>query len=288
MEQLCPISVLVPTKNEARNLGRCLEAIAGWADEIVIVDSRSEDATLEIAAAYDATVLQFDYKGGWPKKRQWALDTFSWRNDWILLLDADEILLPDIKAEIAQAIQDPQYDGYWIKFQIYFLGRMLRFGGSHLWKLSLFRKGKGHYELRLKDQDRSMCDMEVHEHVVVEGKTHRLRHPVRHENLNSLDQYITKHNEYSNWEARLLIEGASGEIEPSLFGNQAQRRRYLKQSILSLPGSPVAYFVLKYVFQLGWLDGTPGFIYAVFKAIQLFHTKAKLYEMKLKGGKASA
>lgn len=280
MSVACPLSVLIPTKNEERNLDRCLDAIAGWADEIVVVDSQSIDATLAIATRYGATSIQFHYEGGWPKKRQWALDTFNWRNDWILLLDADEILLPETKEEIAKAIHDRRYDGYWLKFQVYFLGRMLRYGGACLWKLSLFRKGKGHYEMRFRDHDQSMCDMEVHEHVVVHGETGWLREPVRHENLNSLDQYIAKHNEYSNWEAKMLFEGGHGEIEPSLFGNQAQRRRFLKHKIIFVPGAPLAYFVLRYVIQLGCFDGAQGFIHSVFKAIQLFHTKAKLYEMK--------
>jgi glycosyltransferase involved in cell wall biosynthesis len=278
---LCPISVLIPTKNEERNLGRCLAAIAGWADQIVVVDSQSTDSTLEIAADHGATVVQFHYEGGWPKKRQWALDNFAWKNDWILLLDADEILSTEVKDEIITAIRADSHDGYWIRFQIYFLARMLRYGDTSLWKLSLFRRGMGHYEMRLKDQAVSMADMEVHEHVVVEGKVGRLQWPVRHENFNSLSQYILKHNEYSNWEAKVMFEGGSGEIKPSLFGNQAQRRRFLKQKIISFPGSPVAYFASKYVIHLGFLDGLQGFIYAMFKAIQLFHTKAKLCEMRL-------
>ena len=283
---LCPISVLVPTKNEERNLSGCLKAIAGWADEIVVVDSQSTDRTLEIAQAHGATNVQFEYKGGWPKKRQWALDNHAWKNDWILLLDADEILSAEVKDEITSVIQENCYDGYWIPFQIYFLGRMLHYGDSTLWKLSLFRRGKGRYELRLQDQDASMADMEVHEHVVVEGKVGRLRCPVRHENFNSLAQYISKHNEYSNWEAKLIFEGGNGEIKPSFFGNQAQRRRFLKQKIISFPGAPVAYFALRYVIQLGFLDGVPGLIYSVFKAIQMFHTKAKLCEMRLDAGKS--
>ena len=276
----CPLSVLIPTRNEERNLERCLAPIADWADEIVVVDSQSTDSTLEIASRYGATALQFKYEGGWPKKRQWALETFSWKNDWILLLDADEILLPEIKTEISEATKDSSYDGYWLKFQVFFLGRMLRHGGTSLWKLSLFRTGKGRYEMRFRDQDQSMCDMEVHEHVVVDGRTGRLKQPVRHENLNSLDNYISKHNEYSNWEAKMLFEGGNGEIPPSLFGNQAQRRRFLKHNVISVPGTPLAYFLLLYVIQLGFLDGKEGCIYSIFKAIQLFHTKSKLFEMK--------
>lgn len=128
-----------------------------------------------------------------------------------------------------------------------------------------------------------MADMEVHEHVVVAGSTGRLQNPVRHENYNSLSQYISKHNEYSNWEAKVLYEGTEGELRPSLFGNQAQRRRFLKQKLLFVPGSPLLYFLLKYLIQLGFLDGVPGFTHAVFKAFQLFHVKAKFFEIQRNG-----
>ncbi len=89
-----PISVLIPTKNEAANIGRCLTQLHGWADEVVIADSQSEDNTVQIAQSFEAKVIQFYYSGGLPKKRQWALDTYPFRNEWILLLDADEILEP--------------------------------------------------------------------------------------------------------------------------------------------------------------------------------------------------
>jgi glycosyltransferase involved in cell wall biosynthesis len=259
---------------------RCLDSIQVWADEIVVVDSQSTDRTLQIAAEYGASILQFHYEGGWPKKRQWALDNYNWRNDWILLLDADEILLPSTKNEMEHAIQSDLYDGYLIRLEVCFLGRMLRYGGNQLWKLSLFRRGKGCFEKRLEHQEVSMADMEVHEHLVVQGQTGRLRYPVRHENVNSLDRYIAKHNEYSNWEAAVIMNGCEGGVEPYLFGTQAQRRRWLKQNLARLPASPLLVFVLKYFLQRGFLDGIPGFYYCCFQAIQLFHVKAKLYELR--------
>lgn len=275
-----PISVLIPTRNEARNLGRCLAPLKNWADEIVVVDSQSTDGTIQTAEAAGAHVLQFRYTGGWPKKRQWALDTFAWRNEWILLLDADEIVTEPIMAEIGEAIRDSRFDGYWLRFQLVFLGRMVRFGDTALWKLFLFRHGKGRYEKRLEQQDASMSDVEIHEHVVVDGPTRRLSNPVRHENWNSLDRYITKHNEYSNWEAHVFVYGTAGELRPSLFGNQAQRRRWLKRKLIMLPGSPLWRFLYVYIFRLGFLDGRAGFVYSMFKFVQTFHVKAKIYELR--------
>lgn len=275
-----PLSVLIPVRDERRNLRRCLDALAGWADEIVVVDSQSTDGTAELAEAAGATVLQFHYRGGWPKKRQWALDNHPWRNDWILLLDADEILTDPVKHEIACAINRSDRDGYWLRFRIVFLGRMLRHGDTELKKLSLFRRGKGRYERRLADQDQSMADMEIHEHVVVDGPTATLRHPVRHENLNTLHRYIEKHNAYSTWEARVFLDGDDAELPPTPFGTQAQRRRWLKRRFLALPGSPLLRFAYVYFLRLGLLDGRPGFTYAMFKFIQTCHVKAKIRELR--------
>lgn len=275
-----PLSVLIPTKDEIKNLPGCLEALRGWAGEVVVVDSGSRDGTVEAAEAFGATVLDFDYRGGWPKKRQWALDTYAFAHDWILLLDADEILLPAVKQEIEQAIQDPSKDGYWVSFRLHFLGQHMKHGDGTLWKLSLFRRGKGRYEQRLTDQDASMADMEVHEHVIVEGEVGRLKHFVRHESFNGLSRFIEKHNEYSNWDARVLADDLWGEVQPSLLGTQAERRRFLKKHLFLLPGSPLLRFGYVYLGKLGFLDGRAGFVYSVFKGIQTFHIKAKVRELR--------
>ena len=282
-----PISVIVPVRNEAHNLARCLESLRG-VGEVYVIDSESTDETAAIARSFGTQVVQFHYQGGWPKKRQWAMDTLPLSYDWILLLDADEVLTPELVREMQKAIQDPKVDGYHLALDMYFLGRQLRHSGASFWKLSLFRKGRGRYECRLEDQDASMADMEVHEHVAVTGETRRLRNPLVHHNVESLSRYIQKHNEYSNWEARVWVEGCgeNGEIQPSLWGTQAQRRRWLRRHFLMVPGSPVLFFLYKYLFRLGIFDGIPGLIYCVFQGVQFFHIKAKIYELKKKGATA--
>jgi len=208
------------------------------------------------------------------------------RHDWILLLDADEALTPELTDEIRSAIRDPRYDGYHIALRIYFLGRELRHSGASFRKLALFRRGKGRFECRLKEQDASMADMEIHEHIVVEGPTATLKHPVLHHNFSSLSHYIRKHDEYSNWEAKVWLnrDGADQELTPSLTGTQAQRRRWLRRKFFALPASPLAFFLYKYIFRLGFLDGVPGLIYCCFQGIQFFHIKAKIYELKRTSG----
>ena len=279
-----PVSVIIPVRNEAKNLPRCLQALKD-VGEVFVIDSQSTDDTVEIARAHGAQVVQFHYQGGWPKKRQWALNSLTFACDWILLLDADEVLTPEVAEEIRSAILNPasqnlEISGYFVLLRTQFLGRVLRHGDVGLWKLSLFRRGKGRYECRLKDQDASMADMEVHEHVVVEGATAKLRNPLIHHNVESLSRYIRKHDEYSNWESQVLLRGGDAELPPALLGTQAQRRRWLKRKLFAVPGSPALLFLYRYIFRLGFLDGVPGLLYCGFQAVQMFHTKAKIYELK--------
>jgi glycosyltransferase involved in cell wall biosynthesis len=276
-----PVSVIVAARNEERNLPRCLESLRA-AGEVYVVDSQSTDATPEIARSFGARLVQFHYQGGWPKKRQWAMENLPLAYDWILLIDADEALTPELAEEIRQAIQTPGVNGYYISLRMYFLGRLLRHGDASFQKLALFRRGKGRYECRFKDQDSSMADMEVHEHVVVDGPAQRLKNPLIHHNVESLSRYIQKHDEYSNWEARVLLQGEqnSAELPPAFFATQAQRRRWLKKKLYALPGSPLLLFLYRYFLRLGFLDGAPGLIYCGFQAVQMFHAKAKIYEMK--------
>lgn len=282
---LLPVTVIIAVSNEARNLPRCLQSLRG-VGEVFVIDSQSADATVQIAESYGAHVVQFRYRGGWPKKRQWAMDSVPLTHDWIFLVDADEALSPELASEIQRAIQDPSRDGYYIALRMFFLGRELRHSGANFYKLSLFRKGKGRFECRLRDQDRSMADMEVHEHIVLDGDTNgraaHLKHPLLHHNVESLSRYIRKHDEYSNWEAKVWLEGEANakDLRPSLFGSQAQRRRWLRKKFFAIPGSPILFFLYKYIFSLGFLDGIPGLIYCGLQGVQFFHIKAKIYELK--------
>ncbi len=283
---LLPLTAIVAARNEARNLPRCLESLRD-VGEVYVIDSQSTDATVQIAESFGAHVVQFHYQGGWPKKRQWAMESLPLAYDWILLVDADEALTPELSREILQATQNQDCDGYHIALRMYFLGRELRHSGAGFEKLSLFRRGKGRYECRLREQDASMADMEVHEHVVVQGTTAKLHHPLLHHNVESLSHYIRKHEEYSNWDARVRLEGeaSSRDLPPSLFGSQAQRRRWLRKKLFAIPCSPALFFVYKYIFCLGFLDGVPGLIYCGLQGIQFFHIKAKVYELKIDGSK---
>jgi glycosyltransferase involved in cell wall biosynthesis len=283
---MLPISVIVAVRNEAHNLPRCLASLCDAA-EIYVIDSQSTDATVDIAESHGAHVVQFYYRGGWPKKRQWAMDSLPLSYDWILLIDADEALSPELVTEIKEAIQNPALDGYYIKLRMFFLGRELFHSGASFYKLLLFRRGKARFECRLSEQDDSMADMEVHEHVVPASQSSigTLHHALIHHNVESLSHYIQKHDKYSNWDARVWFEGQanSKDLAPSLLGSEAQQRRWLRKKFFWIPGSSVFFFLYKYIVCRGFLDGLPGLIYCSFQGIQFFHIKAKIYELKMKG-----
>src|SRR5687768_969545 len=121
-----PVSVIVPVRNEAANLARCLDSVK-WADEIFVVDSQSTDETAQIAKARGAKVVQFDFNGTWPKKKNWALENLPFRNEWIFILDADEVLPPAAEGEFASTIANPgEVAGYWINRRFMFMGKWLR------------------------------------------------------------------------------------------------------------------------------------------------------------------
>ena len=112
------LSIMVPCFNEAKNLPRCLESLRD-VGEVYVIDSQSSDETPEIARSWGASVVQFHYAGGWPKKRQWAMDTLPLAYDWVFLIDADESLTPELVEEIRQAITNPAINGYYIALRMY-------------------------------------------------------------------------------------------------------------------------------------------------------------------------
>ncbi len=281
------ITIIIPTKNEELNLEACLKPIVGWVEKVLVVDSGSTDKTIEIANKYGVEVLPFNYTGGWPKKRQFVLENYNFSTNWVLLLDSDEILTEECKSEISVKIQDKKIDGYYLFFNLEFLGRMLKYSSPPLRKLSLFRKGKGNYEKRLTDQNASMGDMEVHEHVFVDGPKSEISSPVIHRNVNSLSRFIVKHDEYSNYEARVHLFGEETQIKLKFFGGTTEeKRRFLKAKLIRNNFSPILLFFYYYIFKLGFLEGKPGFYYLLYQSVYLYFVSSKMFEieqeMKLK------
>ena len=281
-----PVTVLIAAKNEEANLARCLSSLEP-ASRVIMLDSHSTDRSAEITLAWGGEVVQFAYHGGYPKKRQWALETLDITTEWVLLLDADEVVPESLWSEVTEAIRCPDGpDAFLITKGFHFLGRRFCFGGFSHSAVLLFRQGKARFE-RLLDDPANAQDMEVHERLVVDGVVERLKTPLIHEDFKGLKAYIDRHNHYSTWEARLrsryLQEGQYGQstIEPRLFGNAQERRRFLKLIAVRAPGEPLWWFLYHYVLRLGFLEGRAGLIAAHFRASYIAQARAKCYESTL-------
>lgn len=284
-----PITVLLAVKNEALNLARCLTAL-GPARRVVVLDSHSTDATEAIAREQGAEVVQFDYQGGYPKKRQWALETLAISTPWVFLLDADEVVPEALWAEIGAAIARRDAPSAFLMTKgFHFLGRRVRYGGFSHSAVLLFRAGRARFE-RLVEDERDGMDMEIHERVIVDGTLGRLTTPLIHEDFKGLEAYIARHNKFSTWEARLrhryLTTGHYGEetIQPRLFGNSQERRRFLKTLVMRLPFEHWIWFVYHYFLRLGILEGRAGAIACQIRGSYIAQVKAKLYELRLRFG----
>jgi glycosyltransferase involved in cell wall biosynthesis len=275
------LTIVIPAKNEELNIRNCLNSLKNWVKYVIVVDSQSDDRTIEIVEEYGFEVVQFYYKGGLPKKRQWLLDNYSFKTDWILFLDTDEILNSTNKEEISNAIKNENFNGYYLNYSVEFLGRQLIYAHPGIAKLSLFRLGFGSFEKRLELQNSEMADMEIHEHFLVNGNVGSLREPVRHCNFNNLFRYISKHNEYSEWEAAVYLQGDSTSVKPSFFGSKTQRRRWLKKHFLTNRWAPLLYFMYMYIFRFGFRDGRAGFFYILYYCVYLIFISSKIYESKL-------
>lgn len=273
-----PVSIIVPVREEAENLPRCLGSVQ-WADEIFVVDSHSRDKTAEIAEAHGAQVVQFDFKGAWPKKKNWALENLPFGNEWVFLLDADEVLPPEAEQEFAQAIATAgETAGYWINRRFMFMGKWLRHSYYPNWNLRLFRHSLGRYE-KLTGADTRSGDNEVHEHVIVQGPTGRLRCEMDHYAFPSVEVFIEKHNRYSNWEARVSADRQLSGGGAQIDSGPVERRRKLKEFSQRLPFRPLLRFLYIYLWQKGFLDGREGYYFARLHAVYELLSVAKTYEL---------
>ena len=280
-----PVSVLIPAKNEEANLPACLESLSR-ADEVFVVDSQSSDRSVEIAEQYGATVVQFHFDGRWPKKKNWSLENLPFRHEWVLIVDCDERIPPELWEEIEAAIQNSAYDGYYLNRKVFFLGTWIRHGGRYPdWNLRLFKHKKGRYENLKTEEIRNTGDNEVHEHVILEGASGYLKNDMLHIDFRDIYHWLERHNRYSNWEARVYLnllnsKDESGTIGASLLGNAVQRKRFLKKLWVRLPFKPTLRFILFYIIQLGFLDGKAGYIYGRLLSQYEYQIGVKVYELQ--------
>ena len=280
------ISALVAVRNEERNIARCLEALS-FCDEVIVLDSHSTDATVAIAESCGAKVVPFTYQGGYPKKRQWALDEGLASSEWILLIDADEVVSPELAAELVRIAQSKtNHSAFLCRKTFHFQGQRFQFGGFSHRAVNFFRNGSARFEQTVVDPPKQQ-DMEVHERVIVDGTVGLLHGLLIHDDFKDLEAYIARHNYYSTWEARLRAQHlrtglwGSESIRASPFGDSQERRRWLKSIVIRIPVEPLCWFSYHYFLRLGFLEGKAGFLAARLRANYIADVRAKLRELRM-------
>jgi glycosyltransferase involved in cell wall biosynthesis len=278
-----PLSVLVPVKNEAANLRDCLASVA-FADEIVVVDSASTDRTQEIATAAGARVVQFVWNGKFPRKKSWALESIPWRHEWVLIIDADERITPELEREISLAIRRSDADGFYLNRRFWFLGGWISHCGYFpSWNLRLFQHRLGRYERIEIDDDVRSGDNEVHEHVLLNGRAEYLSAAMEHYAFPDVASFIEKHNRYSTWEAeareQLYQRAGQNTLRARPFGTALERKRWLKKLAMRAPCRPTLRFLYHYIWKQGFRDGYRGWVLCRLLAWYEFVSVVKTREM---------
>ncbi len=244
-----------------------------------MVDSGSTDRTVELARAHGATVLEFRWNGDFPKKRNWFLRNHELKSQWVLFLDADERITPEVIQELALVLKSTRNSGFWVCFENWFMGKPLRHGDVFR-KLAMFRHEAGEYE-QFPEDHWSNLDMEVHEHPVIEGSLGEIEARLQHQDYRGITHYIGKHNEYSSWEARRFVwlQSAGEDAWGRLTQRQRFKYRYLDRFWLGC-----VYFLASYVGKCGFLDGRAGLVFALMKLRYFRDIHLKIQEYRDRTG----
>ncbi len=291
--QLLDITVVILTKNESDNIEKCLNSFGNLFKRFVIVDSFSDDDTKEKCISYKKkSGINLDFYENkfinYSKQFNWALNNTEIKTEWVFRIDADEELTQDLKNEITKKIPNIKKNitGISMKRRMYFMGKWIKHGGMYpVFALRLFRKDFGFCEARMMD-----------EHIVItEGETLNFEHDFIDKNNKDLEWWINKHNWYSHREMLDYFSKDSNEINEFKLDKNAIKKRKIKNGFyykLPLFLRSIMYFIYRYFFKLGFMDGRKGFIYHFMQALwyrllvdaKIFeHNKLKNTELKLKG-----
>jgi len=276
------LAVVILTYNEQLHIARCIASVSGVAKAVFVIDSGSTDGTVELARKSGASVLQHAFKHQ-ADQFQWGLDNIDTDADWIMRLDADEVIEPDLATRITSELSalPPDVVGVTIDRKHLFMDRWVRHGGRYpLTLLRIFRRGHGRIEQRWMD-----------EHILVKGgRTVHFAGGFADHNLNDLTFFTDKHNKYATREAidvlnqRLGLFARDVELETDTVSRQAALKRWVKEKVynrIPFPLSSLGYFLYRYIVQLGFLDGREGLIYHFLQGYWYrFLVGAKLMELE--------
>jgi glycosyltransferase involved in cell wall biosynthesis len=280
------LSIIILTFNEEKHIKRCIESLLPITNNIFIVDSFSTDATVEISESLGVKVYKNPWPGNHAKQFQWGLDNCPIKTEWVMKMDADEFILPELAVEINSQLTsiDKDTSGIYLKRRVIFMGRWIKHGGYYpIWLLRIWRYTDGKIEERWMD-----------EHIKLsKGKTVQFDNDLVDDNKNDLTWWTNKHNHYATREAVDILNTIYGfktydEVEPNFFGTQEQRKRKLKHIYARMPLflRPFIYFMWRYFIKLGFLDGKPGLIWHFLQGFWYrFLVDAKINEIYAKAGK---
>ena len=274
-------SVIILTRDEQANLPDCLASLEKLGAEVFVVDSGSSDRTVEIAKQSGCQVFEHPFENH-AAQINWALQNLPIKTPWIMRLDADERLTPELVEELKQILPDTdeKITGYQVKRRVFFMGRWIRHGGYYpTWLLRIWRTDFGVCEQRWMD-----------EHIVLkQGKIAKFQHDIIDENKKGLSFWIDKHNRYADREVKdmvsLVAEKEDDLLKSSQY-SQAIGRRWIKKNLYAR--SPLflrafLYFLMRYIIGLGFLDGLEGLIFHFLQGFWYrFLVDAKIYELRKK------
>lgn len=265
------ITVIILTKNEEKNIEKCIKSAKQIADRIIVVDSGSSDQTVKLAHANGAEVVYHEWIGH-ARQFNWALDHCDIDTEWVFRLDADEMISKALADEIQEELDSQQCKniaGYEMRWRIYFMDKWIKHGGTHKsYFLRLFRYGKGRVEEKLMD-----------EHIIVTDEVKKLKHDLIHYDYKGLDEWLIKHISYSRLE---LNEYQKSQKNVSQINRKQKQRRNIYYRLPRYIRARL-YFWYRYYLQLGFLDGEAGKIFIFLQAYWYrFIVDAKIYETEKK------
>jgi glycosyltransferase involved in cell wall biosynthesis len=263
-----PVAVILITLNEAHHLQAVLDNIAGWAKEVFIVDSYSTDATVEIALSNGVHVVQRRFRG-FGDQWNFALDNLPITAPWTMKLDPDERLTEKLKRNLEIAMSNSDADGFIINRRLWFMGRALPIRQEllRIWRTGVCR----------------FSNVLVNEYPLVDGKLMHVPGDLDHHDSPDLHHWLEKQNAYTTTEAISAHQGQPLALEPNLFGNNLQRRMWLKQHYRRLPARYLALFFYHYLFQGAWRAGWVGYAWARLRSDVYRILEYKLREIRLSG-----
>lgn len=271
-------TVIILTKNEETDIERCIRSVEGWVKRIVIVDSGSTDRTVEIAERLGVEIVRHEPFVDYGRQFNWAIDNLRIKTTWVFRLDADEVITPELRKELEKELEHHATDdvsGFMMRYKVEFMGRYLMHGGFYPFqKITIFKYGKGRFEERA-----------MGEHIVLsEGRCVYLKNDAIHHTLKTLDLYINKHNWYATREVQDYFDVRSGRENAQLDGQPEKAKKLRDGLYYRLPMFLRAklFFWYRFYLRLGFLDGTPGYIFAFLQAYW-YRTlvDAKIYERNL-------